>query len=433
MINFFKKIIEWKLKLLAAWILRRYQPKVIGLTGSVGKTSTKEAIFKVLSHSFKTGKNLKNYNNEIGLPLSIIGMESAKKNPFVWIWIFIKGMLMVVFKKSDYPAMLVLEMGADKPGDIKYLVDFVKCHVGVVTAIGAAHLEEFESVEKVAREKQNIVSHLKVDDYAILNKDDELVMNMHDKTRAKVITFGFAEDADVRASDLDISAGPSSDPWIDVQIKGLSFKLQYKGAIVPVFLPKVLGRHQVYSALAAVAVGVSQGMNLSDIAEALRKFDPPAGRMRLIAGIKHTSIIDDSYNSSPMATQAALNVLKDIKITGKKFVALGDMLELGSYTEQGHREVGLAVVEVASVLVTSGERAKIIAKAAREAGMDEGSVFTFGDPLSVGKFIQQRIKSGDMVLIKGSQGARMEKVVKELMAEPLRAQELLVRQTKEWK
>lgn len=433
MINFFKKIIEWKLKLIASWILRRYQPKVIGLTGSVGKTSTKEAIFKVLSHKFKTGKNIKNYNNEIGLPLSIIGMESAKKNPLVWIWIFIKAMLMVIFKNGNYPEMLVLEMGADKPGDIKYLVDFVKCHVGVVTAIGAAHLELFGSIEKVAREKQNIISHLKVDDFAILNWDDELVMNMKDKTRAKIMTFGFNEGADVRAMDLDISAGPSSDPWIDVQIKGLSFKLKYKGATIPVFLPKVLGKHQVYSALAAAAVGISQGMNLSDVTEALRNFNPPAGRMRLIAGIKHTSIIDDSYNSSPMAVQAALKVLKDVQIPGKKYVVLGDMLELGSYTETGHREVGLAAASVADFLVTSGERAKIIARSAIEAGMDQDHVYSFDDPLSAGKFIQDRIKSGDMVLIKGSQGARMEKLVKEIMAEPEKAKELLVRQTKDWK
>ncbi len=430
--NFFKKIIEWKLKLLATWILQRYQPKVIGLTGSVGKTSTKEAIFKVLSYKFKTGKNIKNYNNEIGLPLSIIGMESAKKNPLIWFWIFIKAILMIIFKNNNYPEMLVLEMGADKPGDIKYLVDFVKCHVGVVTAIGAAHLELFGSIEKVAREKQNIVSYLKVDDFAILNRDDELVMNMKEKTRAKVITFGFKEEADVRATDLGISAGPSADPWIDVQIKGLSFKILYKGSVIPVFLPKVLGQHQVYSALAAAAVGLSQGMNLSDIAEALRNFEPPAGRMRLIAGIKHTSLIDDSYNSSPMAVQAALKVLKDIQIHGKKYVALGDMLELGAYTETGHREVGLAASSVADFIVTSGKRAKIIARSAIEAGMDEDHVFSFDDPLSAGKFIQERIKSGDIVLIKGSQGARMEKLVKEIMAEPEKAKQLLVRQTKEW-
>jgi len=432
MINLFKKIIEWKLKLLASWILQRYQPKVIGLSGSVGKTSTKEAIFKVLSYKFKTGKNIKNYNNEIGLPLSIIGMESAKKNPFIWVWIFIKALLMVVFKQSNYPEMLVLEMGADKPGDIKYLVDFVKCHVGVITAIGATHLELFDSIEKVAREKQNVISHLKVEDFAVLNKDDELVMKMQEKTRAKIVTFGFNEGADVRASDLDISAGPSADPWTDIQIKGLSFKLQYKGANVPVFLPKVLGRHQVYSALAAAAVGISQGMNLADIADALKEYNPPAGRMRLIAGIKHTSIIDDSYNSSPMAVQAALKVLKNINIPGKKYVVLGDMLELGPYTESGHREVGLASSEVADFIVTSGERSKIIAKSAIEAGMDSDQVFSFDDPLSAGKFIQERLKSGDMVLIKGSQGARMEKTVKEIMAEPEKAKELLVRQTSDW-
>jgi len=432
MINFLKKVIEWKLKLLASWVLKKYSPKVVGLTGSVGKTSTKEAIFKVLSEKYKVGKNIKNYNNEIGLPLSILGMESARRNPFMWLKVFIKGLSLLIFRKKDYPEVLVLEMGADKPGDIKYLVDFVKCQVGVVTAIGPAHLEMFGSVEKVAAEKQHVVSHLKVNEYAILNIDDELVIKMREKTRAKVITYGFTESADVRAVDLKISAGPSSDPWTDMQIKGMSFKLKYKGSTVPVFLPKVLGKHQVYSALAAAAVGVSQDMNLSDIAEALGHFEAPAGRMRLIAGIKHTSIIDDTYNSSPLAVQAALRVIKDIDIPGRKFVVLGDMLELGDYTETAHREVGLAAADVADILVTSGHRSKLTARAALEAGLDSQRVFSFDDPRSTGKFLQSRLESGDLALIKGSQGARMEKVVREIMAYPEQAAKLLVRQTKDW-
>ncbi|XOU94674.1 MAG: UDP-N-acetylmuramoyl-tripeptide--D-alanyl-D-alanine ligase [Candidatus Kerfeldbacteria bacterium] len=430
--NIIKKIIEWELRVLAGLVLSRYKPKVIGLTGSVGKTSTKEAIYKVLDPNFKTWKNIKNYNNEIGVPLSILGMESANRNPFMWGWVFFKAIGILIVRNKKYPEMLILEMGADKPGDIKYLVDFAKCHVGVVTAIGAAHLELFGSVEKVAREKQNIVSHLKVGDYAVLNIDDEMVMKMKEKTRAQVITYGFDDEADIRASGLDISAGPSSDPWIDMQIKGISFKLHYKGAIAPVFLPKTLGKHQVYSALAAAAVGVSQGINIVDIAESLRESYPPAGRMRLIAGIKHTSIIDDTYNSSPLASKAALNVLHEIKVSGRKIVAMGDMLELGDYTEQGHRDVGMYVAEAADILVTSGESGKIIAKAAIESGMLVDNVFTFPDPESAGRFIQDKIKKGDIILVKGSQGARMEKVVKELMAEPQKAEELLVRQIKEW-
>jgi UDP-N-acetylmuramoyl-tripeptide--D-alanyl-D-alanine ligase len=432
MINFFKKIIEWKLRILAKWVLKKYKPKIIGVTGSVGKTATKEAIYTVLSSKFKVWKNIKNYNNEIGVPLSILGMESGYKNPFIWLGVFIKGFCMVIFRKKNYPEMLVLEMGADKPGDIKYLIDFAPCHVGLITAIGSVHTEFFGNLEKVISEKQKIISHLKVDDFAVLNIDDKDVIKTQDKTRAKVVTFGFSKEAVVRATELDVSTGDSDDPWVDVQVKGLSFKLMYKGSMVPVLLPSVLGKHQVYAALAAAAAGVCFGMNLADISSALKNFKSPPGRMRLIVGIKHTSIIDDSYNSSPMAAIAALRVFKEINISGRKFAALGDMLELGSYTEQGHREVGVATAEVVDTLITVGERAKMIAKAAKQNGMSDDNVFSFGDPLSAGKFIQQRIKQGDIVLIKGSQGARMEKIVKELMAEPLKAKELLVRQGLEW-
>ena len=432
MTKFFKGIIEWKLRILAKWVLRKYKPRIVGITGSVGKTSTKEATYTVLSSKFRVRKNIKNYNNELGVPLSILGLESGYKNPFAWLGVFFRAMAMLLLRQKDYPEILVLEMGADKPGDITYLTELALCHVGVITAIGHVHEEFFGSLDKIIKEKQIIISHLKKDDFAVLNADDALVMQTRDKTRGQVITFGFSEQAHVRAAEVDVSAGPSADPWVDVQIKGLSFKLVYRGSTVPVFLPSVLGEHQAYSALAAAAVGVAFGLNSVEISAALKRYQSPPGRMNLLAGIKHTSIIDDTYNSSPMAARAALKLLGQIKVSGHKFVALGDMLELGSYTEAGHREVGEAVVGQADVLVTVGERAKIMAEAAREKGMSEDKVFSFGSTLEAGTFIQERLKPGDLILVKGSQGARMERVVKELMAEPMRASELLVRQGPEW-
>ncbi len=413
-------------------ILRKYQPKVIGITGSVGKTSTIEATYTVLRTKFRTAKSYKNYNNELGLPLSIIGARAGGKNPLAWLAVFFRALGLLLFRSPRYPEILVLEMGADRPGDIKYLTTLAPCNVGVMTAIGPSHLELFESVDKVVREKQIIVTHLKKDDTAVLNADDKLVMQAADKVRAQVLTFGFNESAMVRASDLNVSSGQSADPWVDVQIKGLSFKLQYEGSTVPVFLPSVLGRHQVYAGLAAAAVGISQGMNISDIATALREYDSPPGRMRLLPGIKHTSLIDDTYNSSPLAANAALELLKTIDVSGHKYAVLGDMLELGAYTEEGHRDVGSHVAEAAEYLVTVGERSKYIADGAIAAGMNADHVFVFGDTEAAGKFVQERMKTGDIVLVKGSQGARMERVVKELMAEPLQAPTLLVRQGPEW-
>lgn len=433
MINLFKKIIEYKLKFFAKLVLKKYKPDIIGITGSVGKTSTKEAIYTVLASKFKTRKNIKNYNNEIGVPLSIIGAESGYKNIFIWLGVFLKAVRLLLVYDHNYPDILVLEMGADKPGDIKYLIDFTPCKIGVVTAVAPVHLEFFGTMEKVIKEKQIIISHLKPDDCAVLNGDDGSVLKMKDKTKAKVFTFGFNEGADFKAFEPNIIKGGPESKWVDYSILGMNFKVSYRGSNAPFFLPNVFGQHQVYSALAGIACGVCYNMNLVEISEALKKYNPPAGRMRLIPGIKHTFIIDDSYNSSPSASIAALQVVKKIKIDGQKYAALGEMAELGDYTEQGHREVGREVARTVDYLITVGEKTKFLADEAVKSGMSADHVFSFDHTEEAGKFIQERVKKGDLILIKGSQVSRMEKIVKELMAEPEKAGELLVRQGVEWR
>jgi len=245
------------------------------------------------------------------------------------------------------------------------------------------------------------------------------------------LTYGFSEQADVRASDPVVFSELPEE--VEKRIKGISFKLHYQGTTVPVFLPDVLGKHQIYSALAAAAVGIHFNINLVDIAEALKKWQSPKGRMKIINGIKHTVLIDDSYNSSPVACKAALEVLDKMPAQGKnKFAALGDMAELGEFMEEGHYEVGQRAAKICDYLVTVGEAAKMMAEQAIKTGMPKDRVYSFGTPEPAGRFLQERIKRGDIVLIKGSQVSRMEKITKELMAEPLRAKELLVRQGKGW-
>jgi UDP-N-acetylmuramoyl-tripeptide--D-alanyl-D-alanine ligase len=427
-----KKWLEKYLNNLANHILVKYKPKIVGVTGSYGKTSTVEAIFQVLKTAYSVRKNLKNYNNEIGVPLSIIGQETGGKNLFSWLKIIIKAWSLIIFKNQKYPEILVLEMAADHPGDIKYLVKMAPCQIGVITAIGPVHLEFFKKVERVLDEKKAIVTKLSSDSFAVLNADDSYVMSVSPETKAKIITFGFSDKAEVRASDQVVFSELPEE--VEKRIKGVSFKLHYKGTTVPVFLPDVLGQHQIYSALAASAVGISFNINLVDIAEALKNFQSPKGRMKIIDGIKGTVLIDDSYNSSPTACEAALDVLNKIPSEGhKKYAALGDMAELGEYTEEGHYEVGKLAAKTCDYLITVGEAAKMMAEQAKKSGMPEDRVYSFGLPEQAGRFLQERIKQGDFILIKGSQVARMEKVVKELMAEPLRAEELLVRQGKSWK
>jgi len=432
---FFKKLLEKKLRFFARRIIKKYQPDVIGVTGSVGKTSTKEAIFCVLSKRFSVRRNLKNYNNEIGVPLTIIDIESGKKSLIGWFKVFFKACKLIIFRCA-YPKILVLEMAADKPGDIEYLVDFVPCRVGIITAIAPVHLEFFKELENVVKEKAKIISHLEKDDFALLCADDELVIGLKDKTKASVSTYGFSDEAEIKGTEVQISfsRNQDQDSIKKQEIRGLSFKISYQGSTIPFFQPGVLGQHQAYSALAACAVGLAYGLNLSEISEALRDFKSPPGRMNLIKGIKETLIIDDSYNSSPKAAIAALEVLDKIPLEkgSKKYVALGDMAELGNFTEEGHKMIGREVVKYADILLTVGEKARMIADEAVKSEMKEENVFSFDKAEELGKFLQDRIHQNDLLLIKGSQVSRMEKVVKELMAEPLRASELLVRQGKEW-
>lgn len=428
-----KNILQWKLRILSRMVLRRYAPRVIGITGSVGKTSTKDAIFTVLKSQHRVWKNAKNFNNEIGVPLAILGEErSGNANIFQWVGIFFRALRTACIRRAEYPEMLVIEMGADKTGDIAYLTEFVPCTVGVVTAVSGVHLEYFKTLDRVISEKRKMISHLSADGFAVLNADDEQVVAMREKTRAKVITYGFSDLADVRGIDPEIDEVvlENDSGW---HVPGMRFKVSSQGSVVPVFLPTVLGRHQVYAGLAAAAVGLAFGMNLHEIAEALRTFVSPPGRMNLLPGIKYSRIIDDSYNSSPQAALAALDTLMQLHAPGRKIAVLGDMAELGDDSVRGHEDVGRYVTSKGvDLLVTVGEKAKIIAQAAREAGMPAERVLEFDHPEVAGRFIQKELRKGDLTLVKGSQVVRTEKIVKELMAEPLRAAELLVRQGEEW-
>lgn len=437
-----KKIIELKLKYISKIILDRYKPEIIGITGSVGKTSAKEAVYTVLASKFNARRNIKNYNNEIGLPLTIIGVDSPGSSIIGWGMVFLKALKLILVKDKNYPKILVLEMGVDRPGDMKYLNSIVKCKIGIITAIGPVHLEFFKSINNIQKEKGALIKNLAKHGRAILNYDDEKAMQTSKYTQAKILTYGFNEKADVRAQELVFSFDKSTNlSELETNktnmnnLAGVSFKLSYQGSAVPILLPNVIGYAAVYAALAGAAVGIAYGLNLVEVAQALREFKSPCGRMNLIRGIKNTLIIDDTYNSSPQASIIALDTISKIPLVNgaRRFAVLGDMLELGSMSEQGHKQVGRhAVKSKIDKLIVVGERARDISRGAIKAGMLKDNIFHFTQAKEAGKFIQDRINQGDLILIKGSQGIRMEKIVKEIMAEPLRAKELLVRQDEQW-
>ncbi|HMB26176.1 MAG TPA: Mur ligase family protein, partial [Patescibacteria group bacterium] len=249
-----KSLLEKLLAVLAQRIIKKYNPKIIGITGSMGKTSAKEAVFAVLKEKFQVRKNIKNYNNEIGVPLTVIGAESGGSSVFRWLLVILRAFGLLLFKKNDYPEVLVLEMGADKPGDIQYLVEKFPCDVGVLTMIGPAHLENFKTLENIVKEKQKIVTHLSKKGQAIINSDDPQQKQVKDKVEATVLTYGSSEDSDLRGADL-------STVLFDSNTRGVKFKILYKGSAVPVDLPGVIGAHQINAALIGSLVGLSLELN----------------------------------------------------------------------------------------------------------------------------------------------------------------------------
>ncbi len=354
-----------------AW-MQSLRTRVIGITGSVGKTTTKELIADVLSRQYQTLRSEGNYNNEIGLPLSVLRLTEAHQRA-------------------------VLEMGFYVPGEIAFLCGIAPPKVGVVTLIAPVHLERAGTMEAIIQGKGELVEALPPDGVAVLNHDDPRVMSMTARTRARVLTFGLTPSADVWADQVE-----------GLGLEGVRFCLHHEGDSFRVRLP-LLGRHSVQPALAAAAVGLVEGMNWHSIIEGL---ETSRSQLRLVAvpGPRGSLILDDTYNASPPSTLAALNLLGDLK-QKRRVAVLGDMLELGSYEEEGHRQVGRQAAAVADLLITVGERGKIIAREALTAGMPASAVKALDTAEEAAAFLLEELGEGDTALIKGSRAVHMERIV----------------------
>ncbi|WKZ29479.1 MAG: UDP-N-acetylmuramoyl-tripeptide--D-alanyl-D-alanine ligase [Patescibacteria group bacterium] len=415
------------LAFLARAVLARYAPKIVAVAGSVGKTSTTRAVAATLARSFPTRGSAKNHNNEIGVPLTILGeAKSGGRSPFAWAAILWRGFLLAFGPARPYPRVLVLEMATDHPGDLAYLASIAPPDVAVLTAIAEEHTEFLGDLDGVAEEEGSIVRSLSKDGTAVLNADDARVVDM--KAHApRAVLFGFGEGAFVRAE--------RAEPELALGTVFTRFDLVIDGKRFPVNLPNALGDGNVYAALAAASVALAFHIDPAMIPFGLAEYEPPPGRLRVLPGIKETMLVDDSYNSSPRAAELALGTFQRLPVRdgGRRIAVLGDMLELGALTESAHHRIGqLAARSGIELLIGVGAASASLCRGAREAGMNEERVFHFQNSQEAGRFLQERIRPGDLVLIKGSQGIRTERIVKELMAEPERAGELLVRQSKDW-
>ena len=424
--NIIVKIITWQAKL----VLKKYKPKIIAITGSVGKTSTKDAIFTVLSKFKSVRKSEKSFNSEVGLPLTILGLPNGWDSPVIWLENILRGFKVLIFKNS-YPEYLVLEVGVGKPGDIKKNVaPWLAPDMVIITRFPdkPVHVEFFGTVEKIIEEKSALAYALKKDGLLILNKDDDMVYSLAGKVDRKTISYGQKEDSTYQATYPTYQSIVENDVTIP---KGISFKLIYNGNTYPVILPHVVGMHYVGSALVALAVANEVGCDMLKSINIISEYVTPPGRLSLIEGINNSLLIDDTYNSSPVAMESAIEVLKEIK--GKRKIAvIGDMLELGKFTEQEHRQVGKNLIGIADVIVTVGLRAKSTADEALKNGFSNKDMYSFDTSLLSADFLKTFVKKGDIVLIKGSQGIRLERATAAIMAHPELKKDLLCRQEKEW-
>ncbi len=367
------------LQKIAAFWRSQLNIRVIGITGSVGKSTTKELVAEVLSQRYHTVKNQGNLNNEIGLPLTLLKLTPGSERA-------------------------VVEMGFYQQGEITDLCNLAKPQVGIITNIGTVHASRAGSQEAIAKGKSELVIALPPapEGTAILNYDDPWIRPMASLTKANVFYYGLSSNADLWADNIEGEG-----------LEGISFTAHYQGDAYTMKVP-LIGQHSVHTALRAIAAGLVEKMTWNEIVYGLQH---SSSQLRLVA--VHTQqgalILDDTYNASPESTLAALNLLSEI--TGRKVAVLGGMFELGQYEKHGHEMVGIRAFEVADQLITLGDNGKMIAEAAISAGMSVNKVQNFETTDQVVDALRSTLKEGDVVLVKGSHGLRMDRIVSNLEVE----------------
>jgi len=411
------KIIQWGLRVLARSKIRRSKPKIVAISGSYGKTSTKEAIFYVLSKKFGSdvGKNWGNMNSVLGLPLAILGLRSYSFGAGL-LWDILRAKWGYFF--YNLPKILVLELGIDKPGEMAELLSVVKPDIAVITGISETNLLELKSLSGVKKEKKMLIESLKKGGVAVLNADDENSADIPLPTGAKKVTFG--KKGEVSYRDLEIS------------ISGSRFQLEISGKFLAV-KSKLIGQHSIKIFLAAASVAREFSIDPDEIVQALEEIRPQPGRMNPVKAKNEILVIDDSYNSNPYSAIEALETLSAIKWNGRKVAILGNMNELGGYTQEGHLQVGEVAGKVVDFLVAVGDNAEYLARGAGKLGLSKDKVITFKTTDEVIAQLDKLLSAGDLVLVKASQNKmRFENIVKYLLDNSALAEKLLVRQDKKW-
>lgn len=442
--NKFKKTIVKILTIESSLILNKFKPEIIAVTGNIGKTTTKDFIYQVLkSDNTQNLENIraaaKSENSEFGVCLTIIGEKNAWNNIFAWFKIITFSFLKTYFGNligKKYPKILILEIGADHPGDIKHITSFVKPKTVVLTAFQntPTHGEFFANIDEHIREKKYLVDALIPHGNLIFNADDEIMSKFaHEKKEQdetiNLFSFGKFENSNVQILESNNFYNSEN------EVLGTKVKIKIENQILEIDLHNVLGEAQNYSLAAAILVGILQNKSLQDLRMNFQNnnFIPTNSRMRILKGINNTAIIDDSYNASPKAVENALNTLQKTFTKGKKILILGHMAELGEKTKTAHIEIGQHAAEIVDIIVFSGSQNEYYLEGVRQSKFPLEKVFLAKNSTEVIKILNQNniINTGDLILIKGSQSARLEKVVIELLFEK-GDRKFVCRQDKEW-
>jgi UDP-N-acetylmuramyl pentapeptide synthase len=401
-------------------VIHRYKPRILMVSGSVGKTSTKDAVAAVLHPHFFIRKSEKSFNSEFGVPFTILGVENPWNNPLSWLKV-IKSAIALLILPNHYPNLLVLEVGADRPGDLARILRIATPDVVVVTRLPEipVHVEAYASPEAVREEEFSPAHALPAGAPLIIPADDPYALDSAMRTGSRIITYGTANDAMVRLSEVDFYkegktvAGMRAAVHVDEK----KHELVVKGSV---------GVTQLLPAAAALAVASAFDIPTDAALAALQSYEPPAGRGRILPGINGSIIIDDSYNASPAAVEEALATLKKFPHAKRRIAVLGDMLELGRYSVVEHGRIGNIAKDCADVIVAVGIRSRAF------AGAGQGiETMLFDNSRTAAEALPSFVKEGDVILIKGSQSIRMERIAKELLADPSHINRL-VRQSEQW-
>ena len=419
--NFLKYIIVLILAFLARAVVRRYSPKIVMVTGSVGKTSTKDAVAAALKTRFFIRKSEKSFNSEFGVPFTIFGVSNPWDNPFAWL-LLLKSALALLFLPNHYPNMLVLEVGADRPGDLARILRIATPDVVVVTRLPEipVHVEAYASPEAVREEEFSPVLALAPAAPVIVSADDPYALENALHTPFRVISYGVAATAMVRISDIGFYE-------VEGKVAGMMAQVHAGGEEGTCIVKGSVGKTQLLPIAAARATASAFSIPLPEALKAFEGHESPPGRGRIFAGKNGSVIIDDSYNASPAAVEEALATLKTFPHAGRRIAVLGDMLELGRYSVVEHERISALANSSADVIAAVGIRARAFT-------LSPGTVETlrFESARAAAEALPDYVREGDVVLVKGSQSVRTERIVKALLANPEDAS-WLVRQEKKWK